>query len=295
MTRAWLWSVLVAAAQLLTAPVLQACASCSTNGDESLVLYPNETWKLYVGATRRADFTYIKPNGVQGYARSPDTQDIFTLAAGRALGSRAFVTVAVPLLRNARGGEVAWGSGDVSVGGRFTVVTQTFMEPWLPQVQLIAGYRGAFGRSEWGALRPDALDAVGSGFNEVRTGVDVWFGMHPVQFGVAVLGGVSLPQRADGEALRPGPLVRALTSAGYYLEGWGRATVSAAFEVQGDLVRGSTTQLQSGKRAASLGAAVEAQVTPVDTLRLSGGRLMGLWSRNTLVVSSLSVAYLRAW
>ena len=273
-----------------------ACASCSAGGDDPLVLYPNETWKLYLSAGRQAQFTFLKADGTAGVGINPDTRDAFTLAVGHAITRRVFATVALPLVRNAVGSDAAWGLGDLSLASRWTVVPQDFVDPYIPQVQLLGGYRNAIGRSGFDSVAGDGLDEFGQGVDEGRLGVDVWFGMFAWKLGAA--GELLLPfGRFNSERawLRNAPIVRALVSTGYGWEGWGRAMISLVRDQQGEVSLAGQKLPNTGKTVYSLSVSVDAEITEQDVLRVSAARLAAFSSNNVTQATSVGLAYLHAW
>lgn len=276
--------------------VARACASCSAGGDDPLVLYPNETWKVYASVGRQAQFNYLMADGTSGVGANPDTRDALTLAVGYAVTRRVFTTLTMPLVRNATASESAWGLGDLSLSGRWTVWPADFDAPWIPQVQLLAGYRNAIGRSAFESSRFDGLDQFGQGVDEVRTGVDLWLGMFAWKLGAAAE--VLVPfgrANALGEWLRNAPIVRALVSAGYGWDGWGRVMASLIRDQQGSVSLDGRKLPDSSKTVHSLSLAADAQVSEQDVLRVSVARLAAFASANVNQATSVSLAYMHAW
>ena len=82
----------------------------------------------------------------------------------------------------------------------------------MPQIQLLAGYRPAIARSIHDSSDAHLLDVFGSGFDEIRAGIDLWLGMLSVKPGVAVTATEALATRHNGTLLKPGTLIRLTAS-----------------------------------------------------------------------------------
>lgn len=283
---------------ILMPRLAQACASCSSGGDDVLILYPNETWKVLVAAGRTTDYRYVEPDGSYGTAAGPVAKDAFTLAVGRALGYRGFVTLTVPYVHNVgenRGGEseAAWGLGDAAVNGRWTALPQVFTEPWLPQIQLMAGYRHSRARSMHTSAHPQLLDVFGTGFSEGRLGVDVWFGMLPWKVGFAEVISVPLARDLAGMRIRPGPALRSVVTTGYARDRLGKVVVGLVREDAAALSEDSVPVADSGRTSHALFFSLDAEITDQDSVRLSASRLAAFGSHNTSQATVVALAYMR--
>ncbi len=152
------------------------------------------------------------PEGEILSSAGPDRRATTTMAAGIALSRRAFVTMSGGLVTNTRGEASRSGIGDPLISGRYTLMMPQLARPFVPQVQLLGGWRPSFTTSIHDATDANLLDAFGTGFDEWRAGVDLWMGMLPVKPGFALVVTESVPARHDDILLRPGRLYRATTS-----------------------------------------------------------------------------------
>ncbi|HET6345496.1 MAG TPA: hypothetical protein VFH51_11235 [Myxococcota bacterium] len=272
-----------------------ACASCGAGGDDALILAPSETWKASVSMARTGDFIYVKPDGRAGTAVSPVARDAFTVAMARAMGPRAFVTVTAPTVRNVGDTDERWGVGDPSLGLRYTLVPQAFTDPWLPQVQVVAGFRYALGRSVNEAVDPGLLDVFGTGHSEVRAGLDLWWGMFDWKLGTAQQLLAPLARAIGQVETRPGYGLRSTVTAGYGRDGWGRVVAGLVREQAGEQQLDGAAVSGSRRLLHTVFATADAEVTEADTLRLTAARAGVLGSFNTSRTSAFSLTYMRAW
>ena len=287
----WLGLGLVLGALLLGQGRLAlACASCSSGGEEPLVLYPNERWKVLLGLARQGRYRHLEHDASRGYQDGPAYQDTATLALGRALGRDAFLTLVAPLLRRAGAGASDWGLGDLSINGRWTFLPQSIAAPWRPQLQLSTGYRLPTARP-WGGPSQGDLGAPGA---EARLGMDVWWGMHAWQLGLAAW--ALLPhgyERAETQ-VQPGRALRALLVLAY-AQPSGRISMGLVREQRWALAEAGAPVPRSQVLQHSLFAALEAQLGGVGALRLTAAQAALFASYNTQQATSLSLAWIAAW
>jgi hypothetical protein len=293
--RAGVAGLLLAAAVAGAPGRVAACASCGSGGDDALILAPSEIWKASISMARTGDFTYLKPDGQAGAAVNPVARDAFTVAVARSMGPRAFLTATLPTVRNVGDAGERWGVGDPSVGLRYTLVPQSFTEPWLPQLQAMAGYRHALGRSVNEAVDPSLLDVFGTGHAEARAGLDLWWGMFDWKLGTAQQLLAPLARSVGQVRTRPGYGLRSTVTAGYGREGWGRVVAGLVREQAGDQQLDGASVPGSGRLTHTLFATADAEVTEADTLRLTAARAGVLESYNTSRTSAFSLAWMRAW
>jgi len=198
---------------------LLACASCGSGGDDPLILYPWENWKVYTGFARSDDFVNIDQNGNESLGFVPDTRNTTTVSFGHSFTNRSFATVTAPYIVNKRGPYQRSGWGDPMLTGRYTFVQQDISEEWIPQVQAIAAVRAGQASSMYDYEDPAMLDVFGSGVPDWRAGFDVWHGMFDWKAGVAeIVTGPLDNKRTDSGVYRNGITSRSTATFGY---GWG--------------------------------------------------------------------------
>ena len=276
------------------APAVYACASCGSGGGDPLILYPNEQWKVYVGSSQQVHIKDVDYNGRLSSGYEPSEKNAFTVATGMLLGKRSFATLTVPYMQNVRPGATRTGLGDASAAARYTVIPQSFDAPWLPQVQLILGIKPSTSHSIHDDGNP--MTAFGNGYNDLKAGVDVWFGMDEVVGGLAEVLTYSLSRRDHGIKDQPGISSRTTVDVGYkfgesgkILVGWNHQFASAR-RYAGKLIANSDTVDDSGF------ATYDFQFTPMDTLRLTITKsIVTSSSMNSIDAEGYNIAFIKAF
>jgi hypothetical protein len=196
-----------------------ACASCGSGGDDPLILYPSERWKIYAGFARSEGFTLLDVSGRESVQFAPDARNTTTVSLGHSFSSRLFSTLTAPYIVNKRDSYERSGWGDPMLTTRYTVMAQDISVDWQPQVQLIGAVRSGKATSVYDYSDPALLDVFGAGVPEGRLGVDVWHGMFDWKAGVAQT--VTIPlasRRSEIGDVRNGVAFRSTATVGY---GWG--------------------------------------------------------------------------
>lgn len=288
-------SSLTFAALALGAGRARACASCGSGGDDPLILYPNESLKFYLGLSQLSDFHNVDPDGSLSTAGGPSSKETLTLSGGYAISPRAFVTLTAPYIRNSLDGDSRSAFGDPSLAGRYSVVMQSLAQPWVPQVQLIAGYKHAQARSlrESNEMKT-LIDVFGNGFSEAKMGVDVWYGMAAVKFGAAHTVSKPLKRDFDDVTYEPGLVQRSTTSLGYlWAESW-KTTIGMSRELRGALKVDGASQPNSQQQNNSAFLNLDVMTSALDSVRLSYARqAFAFRNQNTTSSRSVSMAYMR--
>lgn len=199
--------------------VILACASCGSGGDDPLILYPWERWKIYTGFSHSANFVPVDVNGKLGGEFGPHTRDTTTVSLGHSFSNRMFATVSAPFIANKRSGDIQRGWGDPMLTARYTIIQQDLTDERIPQVQLIAAVRDGKSTSVYDYRSKAQLDVFGSGVPEWRTGVDVWHGMFEWKAGFAQTVTAPLKERESQIGIvKNGTTFRSTITLGY---GWG--------------------------------------------------------------------------
>lgn len=197
-------------------PQALGCASCGSGGDDPLILYPNETNKVFLSSGSTSGFRNIGPQGETLTAGGPTRKYMTTFAYGHSFSPRVFTTVTWPYQRNVRGGDARSSSGDPSLSARYTVVMPSIIEPWKPQIQAVVGFKASFARSLRNSAEPKTLlDVFGSGFPEMRGGLDFWYGQSNALAGFAHIVSLPLARAYDGALYQPGLTQRSTLTLGY--------------------------------------------------------------------------------
>lgn len=193
-----------------------ACASCGSGGDDPLILYPWEKWKVYAGFSLANDFVPIDAEGNPGRELAPDSRNVTTVSVGHSFSTRSFATVTAPYIVNKRGEYQRSSWGDPMVTGRYTIIQQDIAEEWIPQVQAIASLRAGQATSVYDYEDPARLDVFGSGVPEWRLGFDAWHGMFDGKAGFAQsITGPLRSRETEFGVVRNGVTYRSTVTLGY--------------------------------------------------------------------------------
>ena len=199
------------------------CASCGSGGDDPLILYPNQEWRFYLGASRSFGFKTIKADGSLGDENAPTFKDALTLAIGKAITPHAFATVTFPYLQTWKDGTYKRAVGDPILAARWTVVPQDISAPWMPQLQLVGSYRFAHAKAQQEAENPNRLDVFGQGVPETKLGIDIFQGMTDVKMGVAQSFLFPGERNLGGQTTYPGLGSRSVVTLGYGIANVGKS------------------------------------------------------------------------
>jgi hypothetical protein len=274
-----------------------ACASCGSGGDDPLILYPWENWKVYAGFSRSAGFVLVDAAGREGLQLAPDTRNTTTMSVGRSFSNRLFSTLTAPYIVNKRRSYERSGWGDPMVTARYTLVTQDISVDWQPQVQVITAVRSGKATSVYDYEDPALLDVFGSGVPEARLGLDVWHGMFDWKGGFAQTFTSPLASRRSqiGD-VRNGLTMRSTVTLGY---GWGD---------QGKVLIGVNREQTTAKNidgkawdgsdvlSNSVFMSVDGKVQHDNTVRLTIARTAAFGAaRNTSRSDSVTMALMRAF
>jgi hypothetical protein len=210
--------VILGSNSLLT-PHAWACASCGSGGDDPLILYPSEQWKIYSGVGLTQGFRPVDAQGRYGKETAVEQRQTTTLSVGGRLSLRSFVTVTIPHVINRRGSKNMSGFGDAMITGHYTIVNPDISRLWLPQVQVVGALKQGRATSIYDYKDPAKLDVLGNGVPEGRLGLDIWQGMTNWKLGFAQTMTIPLESRETpiGEYAQ-GPTFRATVTAGYGLK-----------------------------------------------------------------------------
>ena len=195
---------------------LYACASCGSSGDDPLVLYPNEDFKALIQISKGTNYINIDSNGDFRSSGGTECKIQSTASIGAAYSRRAFTTITKSYINNSRGDKSKQGFGDWSFAGRYSLVMLSIDDDFNPQVQLLYGYKHSTSQSTRSSSDPYLLDVFGSGFSEIKTGIDVWWGQWLVKPGFATSLIRPLPRTIHGVNYTPGMILRATSSLSYF-------------------------------------------------------------------------------
>lgn len=291
--------MLLFAGSLFLAEGLEAwgCASCGSGGDDPMILYPNEANKVFFGTTSISGYRNIGPSGEEVTAGGPSRKWTQTLAYGRGFSPRSFATITWPLVTNLRREDSHTASGDPTFSSRYAFILQSIADPWIPQVQGIFGFKPAFARSLRNTEEPKTLiDVAGTGFPEVRVGLDLWYGMSQSLLGTAHILSYSLPRSYEGTLFQPGLTQRSTVTLGYRWAPHIKTLVGTNREYHAPIRIEGASSPSSEQLNFSSFLTQDVMLDPMTMVRLSLAQ-QGAYGpiQNTAKSSSVMIAYMRAF
>ncbi|HYX36221.1 MAG TPA: hypothetical protein VE954_24220 [Oligoflexus sp.] len=191
-----------------------ACSSCGSGGADPVILNPYENHKLYLGLSHQSGFRDIDHHGKTRKSYGPEQKQSFDLAFAQRLLPKLFVSAVVNFGRNVHGSDSEMQNGDVSLNARASLVQPNIAEPWIPQIQVMAGHRFGIARSIYDQKRQHGLDVFGAGYDETYLGTDIWYGMSTVMFGGSVIFGLPREAETDAGRVQPGRMQRLIGTLG---------------------------------------------------------------------------------
>ncbi len=272
-----------------------ACASCGSGGDSPLILYPNEAVKAYVGGSHQSGFKAVTASGAVGTDLGPASKDTLTVAAGATFLTDWFATVTVPRVTNARDGREKSGLGDPLAAVSWTALPASLLTPALPQVQLQLAYKRATSTSVYDSEDANWLDVYGTGFDEARAGVDVWWGAAAWKAGCAAVAILPRARSYDGKELAPGRGARVTVTGGYGFHEAGKIIAGAVVERRARRTSGGAARADSAEDANNAFLGGDAQITGTQSLRLTLTRAAAFGrSRNATAADGVTLAWMGA-
>lgn len=248
MGRRWLFGVIALFLFVGVEQAAIACSSCGSGGDDPLILYPNEDYKLLVSASDESGLRNVAHNGKETLSFGVIRRQRYLAGFGFLTSRYSFVTLVVPYVVNHDQTRTKQGVGDPSLGFRYTFLTQSFENPWVPQVQWIAGYKPSTSRGTDGARDPYLLDVMGTGFDEWRTGLDIWNGMTLMQFGFSQIWVLPMEKETGGKKQKGGNKDSSTLTLGYTDLHWkivtGLSRMRTAKRKTNDVLINASEQMQ---------------------------------------------------
>ena len=186
-------------------PVLVGDLRPGNGSSNPLYLYPSEQTKAYLGLTNESGFSDITYDGEAVPSYSLEQRISYTGAAGLRFNQRSFAVISLSAFKQVgRSGRSLTVIGEPNLSYRYAIVQPIFTRPLVPQVEFIGAFKAGSARNSSSSRDPEMLDVGGSGFDELTTGVDVWFGMTPIQFGGSFIHKLASPERTRLGLEHPG-------------------------------------------------------------------------------------------
>ncbi len=272
-----------------------ACASCGSSGDDPLVLYPNDSFKLLLQESNGREYSNIDSHGE--FRSSSGTQCKWTSTAsfGAAMSRKAFATITKSYIENRRGNLSKRGFGDTSLSGRYSLAMLSIENEWSPQIQALFGYKHSTSQSTKSSKDPYLLDVFGNGFSEVKTGIDVWWGQWTVKPGMALSLVQPLPRSINGLRYSPNVILRSTASLSYLQPLFIKWVIGTTTESKGKItVNDGSEQPTALTNSFFLTAEVMATETGLTRFSYSETGTIGR-NYNTYSSKNLTLAYIHSF
>jgi hypothetical protein len=281
----------------LISPRALACASCGSGGDDPLILYPWENFKIYAGFARSEGFTLLDTAGRESFQLAPDARNTTTISVGHTFSNRLFSTLTAPYIVNKRDSYERSGWGDPMMTVRYTILTQDISVDWQPQIQAIAAVRSGNATSVYDYRDPAMLDVFGSGVPEGRLGIDVWHGMFDWKAGFAQTVTAPLAARRSqiGE-VKNGVALRSTLTIGYGWSDLGKVIFGVNREQTTKKTIDGEAWANSDTLAHSAFLSADAKIEQHSNVRLTVSRVAAFGAaRNTSRSDTVTMAVMRAF
>lgn len=202
-----------------------ACASCGSGSGDPLILNPSERLKLYFATRYQSIPAQIQSDGVIAPNYLFDAQTFLDLGLGVRLSRSLFTSIYWGAQAN-YGREDKWGLQDPLIKTRWTLIEQKYNQPWLPQLQLLFGYKANFTSDKFESQDPQLLDVFGTGHQEFHIGYDLWNanlsmfdGNLPILAGLSQTLVLPVAREIEGVSERPSYSLGSVGTIGTYYHG----------------------------------------------------------------------------
>ena len=159
---------------------------CGCGAVNAQVMNPGESWRFATSVAMDTGFETIDFRGHASDDVGPEVKNTFTLGVARAFSRDFSGTLTLQSHRNSHSEEVDnYSIGDPSVSLRWTAYSQSFVRPYIPQLQVFGTYKHPVAKSTYDqdyGMRQ--MEIHGNGLAELVGGVDVWWGMDSLKYGV---------------------------------------------------------------------------------------------------------------
>ncbi len=273
-----------------------ACSSCGSGAIDPIILFPNESYKYYIGYSHQYRLRDIGSHGNVRRTPGITNKQIYTTSFATRLGeSQAFASLTLPYTENISAKKRRGGLGDPLLTLRYNLMLQNFVEPWMPQVQLVASHKWPGHDSVHNAEDPELLDVFSSGYRESSAGADVWFGMWLIKFGTTALITHSHSTSKNGVRLEPGRRFTGILTMGSVYNGWLKGLMGYIANDSSDNKEAGQSVSNSRRESSSWYLTLETLDLPWGNLRLNFTQQGNSGGRNATSFNSLTFAYMKAW
>jgi hypothetical protein len=256
-------------------------------------MYPGESWKYSVAATRQSGFEAVDAAGERGTDAGPTFRDTLALSLSKAVTPRLSVTGVLPFEQNLHpDAESDRALADPTLAARWSALPGDFSAPWRPEIAATAAFKKGLAKSLRETEDEHAMDVHGNGYDEVAAGFDLFWGMTAAKLGVSAQALVPLERTIDGVTTRPEPGARSALAVGYGWMGTGQLLAVVEREAQGALVVDGETVDDSERTANATRVVGTLAAGPRRTIGVTWKRTAAFGgNKNTTRSDGVSVAW----
>ena len=231
--------LLILFAYLLRMEPAYSCASCGSGGDSPLVLFPGENKKVYLGFTNSKIGDYFDAKGKKADYYGIQSKQSLTSALALRLADDIFTTATFSAVRNEEAGESRDGFADTLLSFYYLALQQNFLEPFRPQISIIAQYKPALAASardiDWTAM--SAKDVFSDGLSELRLGLDSWFFTNNFLYGVALKTSYFLETQLEDKNFQRKPGYKGIVTGGYAFGNVAKLIGGYSYDYKGSMLQ----------------------------------------------------------
>lgn len=158
---------------------------CGCGALTPLALSPDESWKFNTSLTYERDKSIIKANGKNGFDDGPSSAQNLSFGIAKAITTELAFTINTTIQINYHkdaGRDLSF--GDPNIGIMWTAWTPSFIDPFIPKVQIYSSIKPAIAKSlDDISVKNHSLDIHGNGYHEFMPGISLWFDMHTWVYG----------------------------------------------------------------------------------------------------------------
>jgi len=241
------------------------------------------------------DYSNIDANGEFRTSGGTELKWTTTASFGVAISRKSFATITQSYIENRRGNHRKRGFGDASIAGRYSLAMLSIENQWSPQVQVLYGYKHSTSQSTKSSKDPYLLDVFGSGFSEIKMGMDVWWGQWMVKPGMAVSLVQPLSRLINEHRYSPRLIVKSTALLSYIKPLFMKWVIGTTMENKGTVKVDDDTE-QPRALTHSFFLTAEAMLTETDFARLSYSETgtIGI-NYNTFSSKSLTLAFIHSF
>lgn len=276
--------------------IAYACASCGSGFADPIFLAPDERVKTLLSIKSSKTPYFLSTSGNKDANNLMANQkNIAEVGTAIRLSPKANIGIFWGFQNNRSKKDTTTSLIDPTVSLRYTIMNQSFLSPYIPQIQLLSSFKLRTGRGASDSQRIDMLDVFGTDYSQVSVGVDFWNSMNSIFYGVSYGIQHSFQRNLSGYESRLGRLHSTLFTTGTYYYRYNKIVAGYA-----NLYRDH--RYEDGRKIATSDMLQHGFFTTIDyslnsnhQLRLSLSKSGLGSSRNTSETTTLSIGYLQKW